>query len=179
MVYTVSVPVGLTSVRWATPTFVLGVGRNLAVQCKEAFQTRHFSNLRQLGHAGLEDAAEEFTAKQREGTRVLTSSVGVGSDGGDLVSWPRPGQVSAPTRPTGPCVRRWEHKITVASRPGTGVLRGPAWAGQFTASPLPAQVGVRGKEYLKSATSCGVGRRCSSDLVWLWLWPRLAAAAPV
>ena len=25
--------------------------------------------------------------------------------------------------------------------------------------------------------SCGVGHRCSSDLVLLWLWPRLAATA--
>ena len=25
--------------------------------------------------------------------------------------------------------------------------------------------------------SCGAGRRCSSDLVWLWLWHRLAAVA--
>ena len=27
--------------------------------------------------------------------------------------------------------------------------------------------------------SCGVGRGCKSDLVWLWLWCRLAAAAPI
>ena len=26
---------------------------------------------------------------------------------------------------------------------------------------------------------CGVGHRCSSDTVLLWLWCRLAAAAPV
>ena len=26
---------------------------------------------------------------------------------------------------------------------------------------------------------CGVGRRFSSDLAWLWLWCRRAAAAPV
>ena len=25
--------------------------------------------------------------------------------------------------------------------------------------------------------SCGVGRRCGSDLVWLWLWCRLTAVA--
>ena len=27
--------------------------------------------------------------------------------------------------------------------------------------------------------SCGVGRRCDSDLVLLWLWPRPAATAPI
>ena len=27
--------------------------------------------------------------------------------------------------------------------------------------------------------SCGVGRRLSSDLALLWLWPGLAAAAPI
>ena len=27
--------------------------------------------------------------------------------------------------------------------------------------------------------SCGVGRRCGSDLAWLWLWCRLAATAPI
>ena len=27
--------------------------------------------------------------------------------------------------------------------------------------------------------NCGVGRRCSSDLALLWLWRRLAAAAPI
>ena len=27
--------------------------------------------------------------------------------------------------------------------------------------------------------SCGIGRRCSSDLALLWLWSRLAATAPV
>jgi len=27
--------------------------------------------------------------------------------------------------------------------------------------------------------SCGVGGRCGSDLVLLWLWCRLAAAAPI
>ena len=27
--------------------------------------------------------------------------------------------------------------------------------------------------------SCGVGRRCSSDLALLWLWCRPAAAAPI
>ena len=27
------------------------------------------------------------------------------------------------------------------------------------------------------AMSCGVGGRCGSDLVWLWLWCRLAAIA--
>ena len=27
--------------------------------------------------------------------------------------------------------------------------------------------------------SCGVGRRCGSDLALLWLWCRLAAAAPI
>ena len=27
--------------------------------------------------------------------------------------------------------------------------------------------------------SCGVGGRCSSDLAWLWLWCRLAVAAPI
>ena len=26
---------------------------------------------------------------------------------------------------------------------------------------------------------CGVGRRCGLDLAWLWLWCRLAAAAPI
>ena len=29
------------------------------------------------------------------------------------------------------------------------------------------------------AVSCGVGRRCSLDLVLLWLWCRLAAVAPI
>ena len=27
--------------------------------------------------------------------------------------------------------------------------------------------------------SCGVGRRCSSDLAFLWLWCRPAATAPI
>ena len=27
--------------------------------------------------------------------------------------------------------------------------------------------------------SCGIGCRCGSDLVWLWLWRRLAAIAPI
>ena len=27
--------------------------------------------------------------------------------------------------------------------------------------------------------SCGVGRRCSSDLMLLWLWCRPAAVAPI
>ena len=27
--------------------------------------------------------------------------------------------------------------------------------------------------------SCGVGRRCGSDLALLWLWRRLAATAPL
>ena len=27
--------------------------------------------------------------------------------------------------------------------------------------------------------SCGVGHRCGSDLALLWLWRRLAAAAPI
>jgi len=27
--------------------------------------------------------------------------------------------------------------------------------------------------------SCGVSRRCGSDLAWLWLWRRLAATAPI
>ena len=27
------------------------------------------------------------------------------------------------------------------------------------------------------AMSCGVSRRCGSDLAWLWLWHRLAATA--
>ena len=29
------------------------------------------------------------------------------------------------------------------------------------------------------AASCSVGHRCSSDLALLWLWCRLAAAAPI
>ena len=29
------------------------------------------------------------------------------------------------------------------------------------------------------AVSCGVGRRCSSDLALLWLWRRLEAAAQI
>ena len=29
------------------------------------------------------------------------------------------------------------------------------------------------------AKSCGVGRRCSSGLAWLWLWRGLAAVAPI
>ena len=29
------------------------------------------------------------------------------------------------------------------------------------------------------AVSWGAGRRCGSDLVWLWLWYRPAAAAPI
>jgi len=29
------------------------------------------------------------------------------------------------------------------------------------------------------AMSCGVGHRCSSDLVLLWLWCRPAATAPI
>ena len=27
--------------------------------------------------------------------------------------------------------------------------------------------------------SCGIGHRCGSDLVWLWLWCRPTAAAPI
>jgi len=27
--------------------------------------------------------------------------------------------------------------------------------------------------------SCGVGRRCSVDPAWLWLWCRLVATAPI
>ena len=27
--------------------------------------------------------------------------------------------------------------------------------------------------------SCGIGHRCGSDLVLLWLWCRLVAAAPI
>ena len=27
--------------------------------------------------------------------------------------------------------------------------------------------------------SCGVGRRCGLDPSWLWLWCKLAAAAPI
>ena len=30
-----------------------------------------------------------------------------------------------------------------------------------------------------TATSCGVGRTCSSDLALLWLWCRPAAATPI
>ena len=29
------------------------------------------------------------------------------------------------------------------------------------------------------AVSCGVGHKCGSDLTLLWLWCRLAAAAPI
>ena len=29
------------------------------------------------------------------------------------------------------------------------------------------------------AVSCGVGRRGGLDLAWLWLWCRMAAAAPI
>ena len=32
---------------------------------------------------------------------------------------------------------------------------------------------------LALSTSCGADRRCSSDPVSLWLWCRLAAAAPI
>ena len=27
--------------------------------------------------------------------------------------------------------------------------------------------------------NCGVGRRCGSDLAWLWLWRRPVATAPI
>ena len=40
-------------------------------------------------------------------------------------------------------------------------------------NPGPAQW-VKGSSI---AVSCGVGRRHSSDLVWLWLWHRLVAVA--
>ena len=43
-------------------------------------------------------------------------------------------------------------------------------AGSILASLSGLRIGI--------AVSCGVGRRCSSDLVMLWLWCRLAAAAP-
>ena len=33
--------------------------------------------------------------------------------------------------------------------------------------------------WVKVAVNCGVGRRCGSDLVLLWLWHRLAAVAPI
>ena len=29
------------------------------------------------------------------------------------------------------------------------------------------------------AMSCGIGRRCASDLALLWLWHRLEAVAPI
>ena len=29
------------------------------------------------------------------------------------------------------------------------------------------------------AMSCGVGHRCGSNPMWLWLWCRLAATAPI
>ena len=32
---------------------------------------------------------------------------------------------------------------------------------------------------LSIAMSCGVDRRCGSDLALLWLWHKLAAAAPI
>ena len=42
-------------------------------------------------------------------------------------------------------------------------------------STLASLSGLR----ISVAMSCGVGRRCGSDLAWLWLWCRLAAAAPI
>ena len=47
---------------------------------------------------------------------------------------------------------------------GIMVLRVPLWYSGL-------RIGV--------AVSCGVGRRRSSNLVVLWLWCRLAAAAPI
>ena len=41
--------------------------------------------------------------------------------------------------------------------------------------PWPRSVG----EGSHVAMSCGVGCRCGSDLIWLWLWYRLAAVAPI
>ena len=35
------------------------------------------------------------------------------------------------------------------------------------------------KDPYSIAESCGVGQRCGSDLALLWLWCRLAAAAPI
>jgi len=35
------------------------------------------------------------------------------------------------------------------------------------------------KDPIAVALSCGVGRRCGSDPVLLWLWQRLAATAPI
>ena len=32
---------------------------------------------------------------------------------------------------------------------------------------------------IQLATNCGIVRRCSLDLVLLWLWLRLAAAVPI
>ena len=42
-------------------------------------------------------------------------------------------------------------------------------------NPWPPSV----REGSSVAVSCGVGRRCHSDLAMLWLWPRPAAAAPI
>ena len=41
--------------------------------------------------------------------------------------------------------------------------------------PWPCSVGRESS----IAVSCGVGHRCGSDLVLLWLWCRLTAAAPI
>ena len=49
------------------------------------------------------------------------------------------------------------------------------WGCEF--NPWPCSVGYG----FGVARSCGVGRRCGSDLVllWLWLWHRLAAVTPI
>ena len=48
---------------------------------------------------------------------------------------------------------------------------------------LPYAMGETNKKKKRPGSSfaagCGVGRRCSSDLVLLWLWYKLAAAAPI
>ena len=46
---------------------------------------------------------------------------------------------------------------------------------RFWGRSLASLSGLR----IRSAMSCGVGRRHSSDLAWLWLWCRLVATAPI
>src|SRR5512147_2690885 len=48
------------------------------------------------------------------------------------------------------------------------------WSGFFAAWPKTSRLNA-----VDSTMSCGVGRRRGLDLALLWLWCRLAAAAPI
>ena len=58
------------------------------------------------------------------------------------------------------------------------------WLSELRMQLVPMRIRVQSLASLSGegcgiATSCSVGHRCVSDLVLLWLWPRLAGAAPI